>query len=153
MATASFTKVNDAIESLMNGGTNLGTDTLLMAFTNTAPASETSNPLNDNNGIKTNITEIAYGGFYTDSLTVDRTLQSVTSTQTGGTWTLDCADWTMTASGGSIPAWQYIYLWDDTIASPVDPLLAHWDYGSAINLADGDTANININASGLISVA
>lgn len=149
---ATYTKINDAIENMVNAGMSLDSDTLIMAFSNTAPSSEASNPTGDGNGVLGNVTQIAYTN-WTDSLTTDRQLTGVTSAQTSGTYKLDAADWTITASGGSVATFRYIYLANDTIVSPVDPLLSAWDHGSAISLADGDSANINFNASGIMQIA
>lgn len=149
MATATYTKANDAIESLMNGGTNVSTDTFMIALSNTAPASEASNPLSDNNGVLANVTQIAYTN-YTDDLTVDRTLEGVTVSQTGGTLTIDASNFVITASGGAIADFRYIYVYDDSITG--DPIIGVWDYGSTLSRGDGDSANVNVNASGLISV-
>lgn len=155
MATATFSKINDFVENLANA-IDANADTFLIALSNTAPSGEGSNPTADGNGIIGNVTEIDTGrpySNYTDSLTTDYTLESVTSSQTSGTYTLDCADFTITASGGAISTWRYLYIFDDTVATPADPIVGVWDYGSAIDLADGDTANININASGLLTIA
>lgn len=160
MATATFTKINDFVENLANA-IDANADTFCIALSNTAPGSETPNvPTADNNGVLGNVTQIdAVSDFttaytnYTDSLTTDRQLESVTSSQTSGTYTLDAADFTITASGGAISTWRYFYIGDDTVATPADPLVGVWDYGSAIDLADGDTANINFNASGILTIA
>lgn len=148
---ATFSKINDWIESMANGDVDMNADNFSVALSNTAPASETSNPTADNNGVLANVTQIAYTN-YTDDLTVDRRLQSVTSSQTGGVYTFDAADFVITASGGAIADWRYLYVYDDTATSPADALVGVWDHGSTISLGDGDSANININASGLFTV-
>lgn len=151
---ATFTKVNDFVLNLAEV-MDLDNDQLELAFTNTAPASETSNPTADTNGVLANITQISYTN-WTDDLTVDRnlTLANVSSTQTSGTYTLDyTADIVITASGGAIATWRYIYLWDDNPTSPADPLLCLWDHGSGIALGDGDSATLQVNASGFFTIA
>jgi len=152
---ATFAKVNDYALRLPTV-INLDSDQLALAFTNTAPASETSNPTSDGNGVLTNITQIAYTN-WTDDLTVDRqlTLANVSTTQTSGTFTLDyTADIVITASGGAIATWRYIYMFDDTVASPVvDPLCNLWDHGSGIALSNGDSATLQFNASGIETLA
>jgi len=151
MATWSFTKINDWLDNMADVA-DMNGDSFKIALTNTAPASETSNPTADGNGIVANITQISYTN-YTDSLTVDRTLQSVTSAQASGTYTFDCADFTITASGGAIADFRYLYIFDDTPTSPADPLVGVWDAGSTITLNSGDTLNVNINASGIFTIA
>ena len=123
-------------------------------MSNTAPASETSDPTADTNGILGNVTQIAYTN-YTDDLTVDRVLTNATklSTTSAGVYTWDYgADIVITASGGAIADFRYPYLFDNTIASPVDPLVSVWDHGSAIALGTGDSAAFQINASGFYTV-
>ena len=151
---ATFTKINDWVLNL-HEVVDIDADELELAFSNTAPASETSNPTADTNGVLANVTQIAYTN-WTDDLTVDRVLTSgtLTHTQTSGTFTLDYgADIVITASGGSIATFRYIYLFDDTPTSPADPLACVWDHGSGISLADSDSATIQFNASGIYTLA
>lgn len=151
---ATFTKVNDFVLNLCEA-IDIDGDTLQLAFSNTAPASESSNPTADGNGVLANVTQVAYTN-WTDDLTADRVLTSGTTThaQTSGTFTLDYgADIVITASGGSIATWRYIYLFDQTVASPTDPLICVWDHGSGIALGDGDSATLQFNASGIFTLA
>lgn len=146
---ATYTKIEDWVEYLVEGA-NLGSDTFAVALSNTAPAAESSNPITSGNGVLANVTQISYTN-YTDTLTIDRQLESVTSTEASGTLTFDAGDFVITASGGAIADFRYIYIYDDTLAG--DPLVAVWDNGTAISLADGNSANINFNASGIFTVA
>lgn len=150
---ATFNKINDFVQNL-HEVIDINNDTLRLAFSNTAPASETTNPTTDGNGILANVTQISYAN-WTDDLAVDRVLTAgnVSSGQTGGTYTLDyTADIVITASGGAIAAWRYIYLLDDTPTAPADPLICYWDNGSAINLNNGDSATLSFNASGIYTM-
>lgn len=151
---ATFTKVNDFVLNLCEA-IDIDGDTLQLAFSNTAPGSEASNPTADTNGILGNVTQIAYTN-WTDDLSTDRVLTSgtTTHTQSSGTFTLDYgADIVITASGGAIANWRYIYLFDQTVASPVDPLICVWDHGSAIALGSGDSATLQFNASGIFTLS
>lgn len=151
---ATFTKVNDFVLNLCEV-IDIDGDALKLAFSNTAPGSETSDPTADGNGVLANVTQIAYTN-WTDDLTADRVLTSGTLThaQSSGTFTLDYgADIVITASGGAIADHRYIYLWDDTPTSPADPLICVWDHGSAISLGDGDSATLSFNASGIFTLA
>lgn len=152
MATGTFSKVADFIEGQMEAVGNLATGTLMIALSNTAAAAEASNPLSSGNGVLANVTQISYTN-YSDDLTVDRTLQSVTSNESGGTYTLDAADFTITASGGTLATFQYIYLYNDTPTSPADPLIGYWALDSAISLANGESLAVSFNASGIFTVA
>lgn len=145
------TKIRDFIENAMNGPIDMNSDTFRIALSNTAPTSEASNPTLDGNGILANVTQISYTN-YSDDLTVDRQLQGVTSQATGGTYTLDAADFTITASGGALATFRYIYIYDDTPTSPADPLVLLIDNESAISLASGESVTISFNASGILTI-
>jgi hypothetical protein len=133
---ATFNKFNSFVEALAEGTHNLGSDTLTIALTNTAPAA--------GNTVLANITEIAYTNVSS------RVLTSVTSAQTGGTYTLDAADLVLTASG-TVPTFRYVVLYNDTAAS--DELIGYYDYGSAVDLLNGETFTITFDASGILTLA
>lgn len=146
---ATFSKANDWVEYLVEDA-NLESDTFEILLSNTAPGSETSDPTADGNGIEANVTQIAYTN-YTDDLTIDRQIEGVTSSATGGTLTFDANDVTITASGGALPDFQYVYLVDTTLTD--NPVVGVWDNGSAISLADGESVTIQWGASGIFTVA
>ncbi len=149
---ATFSKIADFVEGGMEKQHDLSADVIQIALSNTAPASETSDPTATGNGILANVTEIVYTN-YSDSLGTDRVLESVTSVEAGGTWTFDAANFTITAVTGALPTWRYLYVFNQTSATPTDQLIGVWDHAAAIDLALGETANININASGLVTIA
>lgn len=68
-------------------------------------------------------------------------------TEATGTGTLTCVDVAWTASGGSFGPLQYAVLYNDTPASPLDPLIAWWDYGSAPTINDGESFTVDFGAS------
>ena len=68
-------------------------------------------------------------------------------TETTGTGTLTGVDVVWTASGGSFGPLQYIALYNDTPTAPADPLIAWWDYGSAVTVLTGETFTVNFAAS------
>lgn len=147
---ATFVKIPDFIEAAAEGFLDLSSTTnMKIALSNTLPATDTTTA--SGGGILANVTQIVYTN-YTDSLTTDRQLEGVTSNEAGGVWTFDCSDFTITAAIGALPTWRYLYIYDDASVTPTDALIGCWDHGSAIDLALGETANININASGLITV-
>lgn len=133
---ASFNKFNSFVEALSEGVHNLGADTLTIALTNSAPAAA--------NTVLANITEISYSNISS------RVLTSVTSAQTGGTYTLDAADLVLTASG-TVPTFRYVALYNDTATS--DELIGYYDYGSAVDLLNGETFTITFDASGILTLA
>ena len=133
---ATFNKFNSFVEALAEGAHNLGSDTLTIALTNTAPVAT--------NTVLTNITEIAYTNVSS------RVLTSVTSAQTSGTYTLDAADLVLTASG-TVPTFRYVVLYNDTATN--DELIGYYDYGSAVDLLNGETFTITFDASGILTLA
>lgn len=142
---ASFAKINDFVKNAVEN-MDLASDTLIVALSNTAPGSESSNPTADGNGVLANVTQISYTNLSS------RTLANVTSTQTSGTYKLSADDLTLTASGGSVAAFRYIYIYDDTVTSPADPLIGYYDYGSSLTLNDGDTFTIDIGTDGILTL-
>jgi hypothetical protein len=127
---ATFNKFNAFVEHLAEGVHHLQSHTLKVMLTNTAPVAT--------NSVRADLTEIAAGNGYT----AGGTAASVTSSaQTSGTYKLVLADVVITASGGSIGPFRYAVLYNDTPTSPADPLIAYWDYGSALTLANGETLN------------
>lgn len=141
---ASFTKVNDFVVNLANA-MDLDSDTLQVALSNTDPTSGT-NVAADGNGVLANITEISYTNLSS------RTLANVTSTQTSGTYKLSADDLTLTASGGSVAAFRYIVVYNDTPTSPADPVIGYYDYGASLTLNDGDTFTVDIGTNGILTL-
>ncbi len=141
---ASFTKVNDFVVNLANA-MDLDADTLIVALSNTDPTAGT-NVVSDGNGVLANISQISYTNLSS------RTLANVTSTQTSGTYKLSADDLTLTASGGSVAAFRYIVIYDDSVTSPADPVIGYYDYGTSLTLNDGDTFTIDIGANGILTL-
>ena len=147
---AAFNKVNDFVANLANEMI-LNADTLKVALSNTDPTSGTDATANGN-GVLANITEISYTNLSS------RTLANVTSTQTGGTYKLSADDLTLTASGGSVAAFRYVIIYNDSPDSSqndhavTDPLIGYYDYGSSLTLNDGDTFTIDIGNNGILTL-
>lgn len=141
---ASFTKVNDFVVNLANT-MDLDANTLIVALSNTDPTSGT-NVVSDGNGILANISQISYTNLSS------RTLQNVTSTQSSGTYKLSADDLTLTASGGSVAAFRYIVIYNDSVTSPADPVIGYYDYGTSLTLNDGDTFTIDIGTNGILTL-
>ena len=133
---ATFTKINDWVENLAEGA-NCASDQFVIALSNTAPGSEATPPTGDGDGVLANVTQITYTNLSSRNVT------TTSSGQAGGTYELILADLTLTASGGSVGPFRYVYLYDDTPAG--DPLVGYWDYGSSITLANGETIDIDFS--------
>jgi len=125
---------NSAKENLVES-INLGTDTLKLALSNTAPSAT--------NTVLADITQITAGNGYTAggaSVTV------TSSSQTSGTYSLVIGNVTFTASGGDIPASRYFILYSDTPTSPADPLICWWDQGTSTAITSGSTKTLSLTA-------
>ena len=140
---ATFTKFNVFVENLAEKVHNLGSDSLKLMLTNSAPVAT--------NSVLADLTEISAGNGYTaggNAITIS------SSSQTSGTYKLVLADSTWTASGGSIGPFRYVVLYNDTPTSPADPLIGWWDNGSSITLASGSSFTTDFDASaGVLTIA
>ena len=92
--------------------------------------------------VKADLAEIATGNGYTGPEDIVNDY-----TEAGGTGTLTGVDVVVTAAGGSIGPFQYVILQNTTPASPLDPLIAWWDNGAAVTLADGESFTVDFGAS------
>ena len=134
---ATFVLCNDWLDYMVEDA-DLASDQFRLALSNTAPASETSNPTADGNGILANVTQVAY-----TNITEDRTITTTSSSQTSGTYSLVLADTTLNATG-TVAQFRYVYVYDDTVAN--DPLVCVYDNGSAVDLSSGESFTVNFGA-------
>lgn len=144
---ATFNKVNDFVKNAVHN-MDLESDQVVVALSNTAPGSEASNPTADGNGVLANVTEVSYTNCSSRNVTTS------SSTQTSGTYKLVLADITLSASGGDVGPFRYVYLYNDTVATPVDPLIGYYDYGLSLTLNDGDSFTLDFSAAnGVLQIA
>jgi len=115
-------RFNSFIEYVNEKAIDWDNDVFVLALTNTAPSAS--------NSVLADITQISYTNLSSRTVTISA------AAQTGGTYTATAAQLVLTASGAVGP-FRYVVLYDDTAAS--DPLVAWWDYGSAITMASPDT--------------
>lgn len=139
---ATYQKFNAFIENVFEKVHDLGSDTLKIMLTNTAPLATDS--------VKADITEISAGNGYSAGGAV---VAQSSSAQTGGTYKLVISDPTFTASGGSIGPFRYAVLYNDTPTSPADPLIAFWDYGVSITLTNGNSFTVDLDQVGGVFTA
>ena len=129
---ATYNKFQPFIENVAEGVHNLGTGQLVVALTNTAPAAA--------NSVLADITQISYTNLSSRNIT------TTSSSQTSGTYSLVLTDLVLTATGAVGP-FRYVVIYNDTPTSPADPLIAYYDYGSSISLANGETFTIDFGSS------
>lgn len=130
---ATFNKFNSFVEAVAEKVHNLGSDTLKVVLTNSAPSAS--------NTVLANITQVSNSNGYT---TGGATATISSSSQTSGTYKLVLADVSWTASGGSIGPFQYAVLYNDTATN--DELIGYWDYGTAVTLTNGNTFTVDFDA-------
>jgi hypothetical protein len=128
---AAYNKFRQFVQDRAHGVHNLGSNQLKIALTNTAP--------NASNSVLADLTEVNYANCSTRDLTTS------SSAQSAGTYKLVLADLTLTASGGSVGPFRYVVLYNDTPTSPNKPLIAWFDYGSSITLANGESLLIDFH--------
>jgi len=126
---AVFHKFNQFVEDMASKKHDLKNDQLKIALTDSAPAAT--------DAVLSDITEISY-----DHVS-SRLVTTTSCEQTNGVLKLVCEDLTITATGGAIPQFRYVVLYNDTAAN--DPVICWYDYGEEINLKDGESLKIDFN--------
>lgn len=135
---ATFVKFNSFVEAFAEKVHNLGSDSLKVFLTNSAPSAS--------NTVLANITEISYANCSARAIT------TASSAQTSGTYKLTLNDLTLTGTGGSVGPFRYVGVYNDTATNK--ELIAYEDYGSAITLADTETLLIDFDGSaGFLTIA
>lgn len=140
---ATFQKFNSFVEAVAEKVHNLGSDTLMVLLTNTAPvAGDTyvdtvSTPCVL--GPVSGAVEIAAGNGYTKK---GNSAAISSSAQSGGLYKLVLADpATWTAGPAAMASFRYVVLYNDTGgAAATRPVIGWWDYGvGGVTLGIGET--------------
>lgn len=135
---ATWVKFHSFPEALAEKVHNLGSDTLTIALTNTAPDASADTQLSD-------ITQIAYTNLSS------RVITTSSSAQVAGTYKLVLADLTLTASG-SVGPFRYVIVYNDTATN--DELICYYDHGSSVTMTSSQTYLIDFDGTnGLLRVA
>jgi hypothetical protein len=134
---AAFSKFNKFVADVANGLHHLGSDTLKIMLTNTAPLVT--------NNVKGDITEIAAGHGYTaGGLNVPiASCANGTGTSAGICFLLPSNNVVFTASGGPIGPFQYAVMYNFT--APANNLVCFWDTGVSQTITSGNTFTINLD--------
>jgi len=139
---AAYNKFNQFVQDIANKKHDLSADTFKIMLTNVAPVAT--------NAVFGDLTEITAQNGYSAGGTAS-TITS--STQTSGTekWILQNVVFT---ASGTVGPFRYAALYNSTQTTPNKPLIAWWDYGSAVTLANGDTFTWSPDASnGVLTIA
>jgi hypothetical protein len=138
MAVA-FNKFYCFVEDLAEKIHNLGSDQCYVYLSNTAPS--TANTAYDGTTGTTGPKEIAAANGYGAK---GNKANVTSSAQTGGVYKLVLTSpAAFTAAGGTIGAFRYAVLFNDTAAAK--QLIGWWDYGSSITLNDGETFTLTLD--------
>jgi hypothetical protein len=129
-----LTKFYSFVEAIHEKKHNLGSDTLKVLLTNTAP-SLSNTQKSDISG------ELSTANGYTAG---GATVTITSSAQSSGLYTLIATDVTWTASGGTIGPFRYAVFYNDTATN--DELIGYLDYGYSVTVASGQTFTLDFDA-------
>lgn len=137
---ATYNKFESFVEELAKGTHQLHAagHTLKVYASNAAPSASLD-------AVKADLAEItAQNGYPAGGSDIQNDIS-----RTGGTVSLTGVDvvWTGTTTSPAFGPFQYIALYNDTPAGPVDPLISWWDYGLAISVNNGETFTVDFTTS------
>ena len=135
---AAYNKFNNFVEDLCDGFHHFKAagDQYNVYLSNATPSATADE-------VKADLAEISTGnGYVADGADVandaSRTTTTVTVVGTKVVWT---------ATGGTIGPFQYVVLMNVTATTPLKPLVAWWDYGTALTLQSAETFSVKFNGS------
>ena len=128
---AAYNKFQDFSEQLVRGTHNFASNVFKVYLSNDTPSASADT-------VKADLAEITAGNGYT----AGGATTTITISETTGTTTVSGtqASWTAT---GSVGPFRYAVLYNDTSAS--DNLVAWWDYGSSVTLANGESFTVKFS--------
>lgn len=131
---ASYNKFEQFVEDICEKVHDLGVDALTIALTAAANAPVVTNKLLGD------LTEISYTNLSA------RLITTTSSAHTTGTYKLTLTDLVLSATG-AVTTFRYVVIYNDTPSSPLNPLIAWYDHGSNVTLANGETFTIDFDGS------
>ena len=129
-----YNKFECFVGDLGNKVHDLNADLLKVYLTNNAPSAS-------GDSVKADLAGITEENGYAPA-----DIQNVWA-EAGGVGTLEGTDVEWIAAGGTIGAFRYVLLFNDTPVAPEDPLISWWDYGSEITLQIGEKFTVDFGAS------
>ena len=126
-----YNKFEQFVEDLAHQVHGQDTDQFTVALMAAAPSASLDAVLAD-------ITEISYTNLSARDIT------TASSAQTGGVYKLTLTDLVLTATG-AVATFRYVVIYNNTPAAPLDPLVAWYDHGSNVTLANGETFTIDFD--------
>lgn len=145
---ASFNKFNCFVEDVAEKVHNLGSDSLKIMLTNTAPnAADLTFDTSVDFRLEatSNALDLTTGGGYTAG---GAAVTVTASSQSSGTYKLVANDVVFTATTGFGP-FRYAVLFNNTAGSAsARPVIGWWDYGSSVTLAALETFTVDLDQTG-----
>ena len=126
-------KFQDFVEQLGLKQHNLNTDTLKIALTNVLPVITQTGF----DPVTANAAPVAANGYPVGGADILNTWS-----EADGVAALSGTDITFTATAGGIGPFRYLVLYNDT--NVTDMVVAYYDHGSVISLADGESFVVDI---------
>ncbi len=137
---ASYVKIESFVEKMAEKVHDLDSDQLVVGLTTNVNAPVATDD------VLVDLTEISYTNCSSRNITTS------SGAETSGTYKLVLADLVLTASGGTVGPFQWVFIYNGTAAS--DELICYYDYGSEITLADGETFTTDFDGTnGLLQIA
>lgn len=138
---ATYNKHHIFVSDLGRAQHDFFSHTFRVVLTLTAPTSANSD--------LANLTQVtASNGYPSGGLTAS----VIVATESAGVFRVTLEDVSFTASGGDLPLFRYVDLYNDTASA--DPLIAFWDFGSTANITSGNSFLVDFptTASGVFSI-
>lgn len=129
---AAYNKFNQFAEDVIRGKHNFASDVFKVLLTNTAPAAT--------DAVKADLVETSGSGYPAGGVAVSL----VVSIAGGVAEVAASGDAVFTASGGTIGPFRYAAIYNSTYAA--GPLVAWWDYGTSVTLADTEQFTVRFDA-------
>jgi hypothetical protein len=137
---AAFNKIQDFVEQLGLAVHNLNTHTFKVALNRSDAAAGAGSAVQATDTILANIVQPTGTGYAPiDVLN--------TWAESGGTGTMTGTKAVFTAGAGDWQTFRYVVLYNDDATSPADALAGYWDYGSDLQLNNGETFSVKFNNS------
>lgn len=130
---ATYNKFQQFVQDLAEKVHNLSSDQVEIYLSNATPDAAAD-------AVKADLAEISTGNGYTGPQDTQNT-----GAEASGTYTLTGTKIVITAAGGTIGPFRYVVLQNTTPTSPLDPLIAWWDYSTNLTLQNGETFTIKFN--------
>jgi hypothetical protein len=134
---AAYNKFNIFVEDVNEGVHNMASNQLEVALTATANAPVATN------SVLTDLTPITYTDLSARTITLNTSGQNP-----AGTYELSLVDLTINCTGAGANAFQYVAVFNQGTAVKTDPLICWFNYGSSLQLNNGESLTIDFGSDG-----